>query len=75
MMRVEEGVSQMSLHAAIFWLVGFVIFEIAVLVGTIYFLAKVCRIGPVLDSPIPPDTHQPLGHLDDDASPEYIRPV
>ncbi|TNB48095.1 cytochrome ubiquinol oxidase subunit I [Martelella lutilitoris] len=77
MMRVEEGVSQMSLQIALFWLAGFVVFELAVLFGTVYFLAKVCRIGPDIESPIPPDTRQRLGHIesDDDTSPEYIRPV
>lgn len=80
LMRVEEGVSRMSVEAAIFWLVGFVAFELMVWGGTWYFLAKVVRKGPDMHSPIPAEGHENIGHLAEGRSatnegPEYVRPV
>ncbi|MDI7862741.1 cytochrome ubiquinol oxidase subunit I [Rhizobiaceae bacterium n13] len=80
LMRTEDGVSNMSVMSAIFWLVGFMTFELIVWAGTWYFLAKVVRKGPDMDSPIPGEGHEQLGHLADNSSnpggePEYIRPV
>lgn len=80
LMRTEDGMSEMTLGLAVFWLVGFAIFETAVIAGTIWFMAKVVRIGPDLTSKLPGEGHEHLGHLDMPASghadhPEYIRPV
>ena len=80
LMRTEDGMSAMSLGLAIFWLVGFAIFESAVVAGTIWFLAKVVRQGPDLTSKLPGEGHEHLGHLDLPPGghadhPEYVRPV
>ncbi|MER5172841.1 cytochrome ubiquinol oxidase subunit I [Thioclava sp. GXIMD2076] len=81
MMRVEDGMSKLSVGLATFWLIGFAIFETAVVLGTIYFLLKVCRNGPDLTSPVAGDGDEHLGELDLPSSaghadhPEYIRPV
>ena len=52
LMRTSEGVSHMSVAAAVIWLVGFVAFEVMVMVTTWYFMAKIVRTGPDLDSPV-----------------------
>lgn len=80
LMRTEDGMSVMTLGLAIFWLVGFAIFETAVIAGTLWFIAKVVRIGPDLTSNIPDNMHEPLGNLDRPSNghadhPEYVRPV
>lgn len=46
LMRTEDGVSHMSPELAIFWFIGFAVFETAVLFGTLYFITKICRQGP-----------------------------
>ncbi|TMV73379.1 cytochrome ubiquinol oxidase subunit I [Thioclava sp. BHET1] len=80
MMRTEDGVSHMSAALAIFWLIGFMAFEIVVTLGTWYFMAKVVRQGPDMTSPVPKEGHETLGHLDlhgpgQSQQPEYVRPV
>ncbi len=80
LMRTEDGMSAMSLGLAVFWLVGFAIFEACVIAGTFWFLLKVVRIGPDLTSPIAGDGHEHLGELHVPAGghaeqPEYLRPV
>ena len=77
LMRTEDGVSQMSVGVALFWFIGFAIFEIAVTLGTIYFLLKVCRKGPDLTSAVVGEGHEHLGELDVTPGhhPEYVRPV
>lgn len=80
LMRTVDGMSAMTPGLAIFWFVGFAIFEASVVIGTIWFLAKVVRQGPDLSSPVPGEGHEHLGHLDvaegEHADhPEYIRPV
>lgn len=80
LMRTVDGMSAMTPGLAIFWFVGFAIFEASVVIGTIWFLAKVVRQGPDLSSPVPGEGHEHLGHLDvaeDEHAdhPEYIRPV
>ncbi|MBP2196222.1 cytochrome ubiquinol oxidase subunit I [Pantoea cypripedii] len=81
LMRTEDGMSAMTLGLAIFWFVGFAIFESAVIAGTIWFMAKVVRIGPDLTSKLPGEGHDHLGQLDlpPDGGhadhPEYVRPV
>jgi cytochrome bd ubiquinol oxidase subunit I len=52
LMRTEDGVSHMSVAAAALWLAGFVVFELTAITTTFYFMTKVVRIGPDLESPI-----------------------
>ena len=80
LMRTEDGMSVMTTGLAIFWLVGFALFEAAVIAGTVWFMAKVVRVGPDLTSPIPANHHEPLGKIDTPPGghadhPEYVRPV
>lgn len=77
MMRTQDGVSHMSVPLALFWFIGFAIFEIAVTAATFYYLRKVADHGPDMDSPLPGEGHERLGHLDRATGdqPEYIRPV
>ncbi|WP_341485802.1 cytochrome ubiquinol oxidase subunit I [Thioclava sp. GXIMD4215] len=80
MMRVEDGMSNLSVGLASFWFAGFAIFECAVIAGTIWYLLKVCRNGPDLTSPVAGDGEETLGELDlpegpHAKRPEYIRPV
>ncbi|MBJ3816650.1 cytochrome ubiquinol oxidase subunit I [Shimwellia pseudoproteus] len=46
LMRTDQGVSQMSVAAASFWLVGFTVLEVIVSLATFYYMAKICRLGP-----------------------------
>ncbi|NNC22903.1 cytochrome ubiquinol oxidase subunit I [Salinisphaera sp. USBA-960] len=79
MMRVSEGVSKMTVFEASLWLVGFTFFELIVWYFTWYFLAKVIREGPDMDSPVVYGGDEALGHLEeapetDEAQPTYVRP-
>lgn len=79
MMRISEGVSRMTVTEATIWLVGFSVFELFVWYFTWYFLCKVMREGPDLDSPVVSEGEESLGHLqnapeDDAAQPAYVRP-
>jgi cytochrome d ubiquinol oxidase subunit I len=78
MMTTAQGTSRMSVPAEIFWLVGYVIFELLVWGGTWYFFAKVTRQGPDLVSPVVQEGHQPIGQVaplmrDPHAAPSYIK--
>jgi cytochrome d ubiquinol oxidase subunit I len=80
LMTTAQGVSHMTVAEAIFWLVGFVIFELGVWIGAWYFFAKVIRKGPDMDSPVVEEGHEQLGHLeapshDETAAPAYVRPA
>jgi len=80
LMRTSAGVSRMSVAAEIFWLVGYVGFELAVLGGAWYFIAKMIRKGPDMVTPVPEEGHHTLGHLEatDKQSgehPSYPRPA
>ncbi|MBT9382862.1 cytochrome ubiquinol oxidase subunit I [Pseudooceanicola sp. CBS1P-1] len=80
MMTVKDGMSHMSTALATFWLIGFAVFETAVVLGTIWFLLKVCRMGPDLTSPVAGEGHEHLGELDLPEAgkadhPEYVRPI
>lgn len=80
LMTTSQGVSHMSVAEAVFWLIGFVIFELGVWSGAWYFLAKVVRSGPDLDSPVVQEGHQLLGHLEspperEESEPVYVRPA
>ena len=79
-MRVAQGMSPMTVGQEIFWLVGYVLFELTVWFGTWYFFAKVIRKGPDLESPVPAEGHEHLGELeppqhDENAAPSYVRPA
>jgi len=80
LMRTAQGVSHMSVPLEVFWLVGYMAFELMVFGGTWYFLAKVIRKGPDLTSPVVQEGHQMLGHIEEPkhhepAQPEYPRPA
>jgi cytochrome bd ubiquinol oxidase subunit I len=62
MMTTAQGVSRMSVGSEIFWMVGYVLFELMVWGGTWYFFAKVMRQGPDMDSPIVRGPHPEGGH-------------
>ncbi|WP_204353737.1 cytochrome ubiquinol oxidase subunit I [Salinisphaera orenii] len=79
MMRISEGVSRMTVFEASLWLIGFTTFELFVWYFTWYFLAKVMREGPDMDSPVVMGGDERLGHLEDtpdtdDPEPAYARP-
>jgi cytochrome bd ubiquinol oxidase subunit I len=78
MMTTAQGTSRMSVSAEIFWLVGYMVFELMVWGGTWYFFAKVMRRGPDMDSPIVQEGHQRLGHVEepllrDPYAPSYVK--
>lgn len=80
MMTTAQGVSRMSVTQEIFWLLGYMFFELMVWGGTWYFFAKVVRRGPDMDSPVEHGGQQPIGALepprhDPHAAPPYVRPV
>ena len=64
MMTTAQGTSRMSIAEEIFWMVGYIIFELLVWGGTWYFFAKVMRQGPDMDSPVVQEGHQPIGHVE-----------
>ncbi|HTJ89002.1 MAG TPA: cytochrome ubiquinol oxidase subunit I [Acidocella sp.] len=72
MMTTAQGTSRMSVAQEIFWLVGYIGFEILVWGGTWYFFAKVVRHGPDMESPTvdgpmpaldPPEPHAVLAFV------------
>ncbi|GAN80628.1 cytochrome ubiquinol oxidase subunit I [Acidocella aminolytica] len=78
LMRTADGVSHMGVAEASFWLVGYITFELSVWASVWYFLAKIMRQGPDIDSPIVHGGHQALGSLEGpnhDAAPSYVRPI
>ena len=80
LMRTSAGVSRMSVPLEIFWLVGYVGFELMVLGGAAYFIAKLIRRGPDMNSPVAQDGHQSLGEIEppprhEPVEPEYPRPA
>ncbi|APZ42492.1 cytochrome ubiquinol oxidase subunit I [Acidihalobacter ferrooxydans] len=80
LMRTAQGMSPMTVGQEIFWLAGYVIFELTVWGGTWYFFSKIIRKGPDMDSPVVGEGHEHLGHLeepshDESASPRYVRPA
>jgi cytochrome bd ubiquinol oxidase subunit I len=52
MMTTAQGVSHMSVAQEIFWMIGYVGFEVMVWGGTWYFFAKAIRKGPDMESPV-----------------------
>ncbi|MGE4480194.1 cytochrome ubiquinol oxidase subunit I [Acidocella sp.] len=78
LMRTVDGVSHMGVAEAAFWLVGYMSFELAVWASAWYFLAKLVRQGPDMQSPVVQGGHQHLGALETPAhngAPSYVRPV
>ncbi|MGC9270485.1 cytochrome ubiquinol oxidase subunit I [Acidiphilium sp.] len=80
MMRTSAGVSHMSVALELFWLVGYMAFELMVLGGAWYFIAKVIRTGPDMISPVVQEGHEALGHMEpaghgEPVKPEYLRPA
>ncbi len=80
LMRTADGVSHMGVPEASFWLAGYVAFELTVWASVWYFLAKIMRQGPDMESPVVQGGHQALGSLetprhDPDAAPSYVRPI
>lgn len=66
LMRTTEGRSPMSLTAEVIWFVSFLAIELLVLAGAWYFMAKIIRHGPEMDTPIPDqqtEQHQAIGTL------------
>src|ERR1700686_3818224 len=64
MMTTAQGTSRMRVAEEIFWMVGYMIFELLVWGGTWYFFAKVMRQGPDMVSPVVQEGHQPIGHVE-----------
>jgi cytochrome bd ubiquinol oxidase subunit I len=80
MMTTAQGTSRMSVAEEIFWMVGYVIFELLVWGGTWYFFAKVMRQGPDMVSPVVQEGHQRIGHVeplrrDPHAAPSYVKSI
>jgi cytochrome bd ubiquinol oxidase subunit I len=65
MMTTAQGTSRMGVGQEIFWMIGYVGFEIMVWVGTWYFFAKAIRKGPDMESPVlhgPQSVHEHEPH-------------
>ncbi len=80
MMTTAQGTSRMSAAEEIFWMVGYVIFELLVWGGTWYFFAKVMRQGADMTSPVVQEGHQHLGHMESQlhkphAAPSYVKSI
>jgi cytochrome bd ubiquinol oxidase subunit I len=78
MMTTAQGTSRMSVPEEIFWMVGYVIFELLVWGATWYFFAKVMRQGPDLVSPVVHGVQQASDHpeplrKDPHAAPYYVK--
>ncbi len=79
MMTTAQGTSRMSAAEEIFWMVGYVGFELLVWAGTWYFFAKVMRQGADMTTPVVQEGHQKLGHVEpltrDPKTPSYFKSV
>jgi cytochrome bd ubiquinol oxidase subunit I len=80
MMTTAQGTSRMSVAQEVFWMIGYVGFELMVWGGTWYFFAKVVRSGPDMDSPVVQEGHQRLGQdeplrRDPHGAPTYIKSI
>ncbi|MBE7212893.1 MAG: cytochrome ubiquinol oxidase subunit I, partial [Gluconacetobacter diazotrophicus] len=63
MLRTADGVSRMSVGAELLWLFGYIGFELTVWGATWWFLCKVVREGPNMDSPVIRGGDVPLGTM------------
>ena len=63
MMRTTDGVSHMSVGQAVFWLVGYMGFELMVWGATWWFLSKLIKQGPDLTTPVVGEGDANLGDL------------
>jgi cytochrome bd ubiquinol oxidase subunit I len=63
MMTTAQGVSHMRVPEAIFWLAGYVFFELMVWGGAWYFLAKLVRLGPDMASPVTQEAPEAIGAM------------
>ena len=70
LMRTAQGVSHMSVAQELLWLVGYIGFELTVWGSTWWFLGKIIRQGPNMDSPIPRGGEESLGTLSSANRPE-----
>ena len=59
----EQGVTRMSNAQELFWLVGYMGFELMVWGATWWFLGKIVFQGPDMDSPVPEEGHESLGQM------------
>jgi len=79
MMTTAQGTSRMSVAEEVFWMVGYVGFELLVWAGTWYFFAKVMRQGADMTTPVVQEGHQRLGHVEpltrDPKTPSYFKSV
>ena len=81
MMTTAQGTSRMSVAQEIFWMVGYVVFELMVWGGTWYFFAKVIRQGPDMDSPVVHGTSPGESAMwnrcgsEPHAAPSYVKPI
>ena len=66
LMRTADGVSHMSVGAELLWLFGYIGFELTVWASTWWFLTKVVRQGPNMDSPVIYGGHVTLGAMPSD---------
>ncbi|HEY1857259.1 cytochrome ubiquinol oxidase subunit I, partial [Acidocella sp.] len=73
MMTSAQGTSIMSTAQEIFWMVGYLGFELLVWGGTWYFFAKVVRKGPDMDSPVVRVAQQAPGHTEPHAALAYAK--
>jgi cytochrome d ubiquinol oxidase subunit I len=79
MMTTAQGTSRMSAAEEIFWMAGYVIFELLVWGGTWYFFAKVMRQGADMTTPVVQEGHQQLGHVEalvrNPTTPSYFKSI
>ncbi len=69
-MRTLQGVSHLSIAEELLWLVGYAGFELMVWGSTWWFLSKVIRQGPNMDSPVQRGGEESLGTLARGTRPE-----
>jgi len=73
MMTTAQGTSRMGAAQEIFWMIGYVGFELMVWGGTWYFFAKAVRKGPDMESPVVHGRQPAHGHAETHASFAYAK--
>ena len=71
MMTTAQGTSHMSVAQEIFWMIGYLGFELLVWVGAWYYFAKVMRQGPDMESPVVHGHQAVPGHAEPHAALAY----